>query len=155
MAATVEPLLTNSGRKLIPPFQLDLVHVDCGLLCKLTQWGPTPKWTHLVEQSVPQSPLGSSGYQDHHWPRPRLPSVLSKEAGLTGQTASLRVRDRVIMLSWCPVQRSKASTRVRHRVIMLSWCPVQRSKASTRVRDRVIMLSRCPVQRSKASTRGL
>ena len=72
MAATVEPLLTNSGRKLIPPFQLDLVHVDCGLLCKLTQWGPTPKWTHLVEQSVPQSPLGSSGYQDHHWPRPRI-----------------------------------------------------------------------------------
>ena len=72
MAATVEPLLTNSGRKLIPPFQLDLVHVDCGLLCKLTQWGPTPKWTHLVEQSVAQPPLGSPGYQDHHWPRPRI-----------------------------------------------------------------------------------
>ena len=31
MAATVEPLLTDSGRKLIPPFQLDLVNVDCGL----------------------------------------------------------------------------------------------------------------------------
>ena len=72
MAATVEPLLTNSGRKLIPPFQLDLVHVDCGLLCKWTQWGPTPKWRHLVEQSVPQPPLGSPGYQDHHWPRPRI-----------------------------------------------------------------------------------
>ena len=51
-----------------------------------------------------------------------------------------------IMLSWCPVQRSKASTRVRDRVIMLSWCPVQRSKASARVRDRVTMLSWCPVQ---------
>ena len=40
------------------------------------------------------------------------------------------------MLSWCPVQRSKASTRVRDRVIMLSWCPVHHDNII-----RVIMLS--------------
>ena len=114
------------------------VDTPSGAECSSTS--PGVRW-------VSGPPLASASYLGsylvchHGW---------SKEAGFTGQTASPRVRDRVIMLSWCPVQRSKASTRVRDRVMMLSWCPVQRSKASTRVRG---MLSWCPVKRSKASTR--
>ena len=71
----------------------------------------------------------------------KLSSQLIGQFGHVTASASCKQPEkhgRVIMLSWCPVQRS---TRVRDRVIMLSWCPFQRSKASTRVRDRVIMLS--------------